>query len=161
MAKPPRQNRPDPLAREVDRLLASLKGALREPEHASQPPPDATVRRRTYVGGSRALHPSTRRERIALWAEVALGIALGAAMTQWPYGHACDLPLAAYLGAVTAVLLAAGWVTLASWRLHSGAAHILSLALLFWGTLLVAAQLLPRVGYAAERATWSCSAGVR
>ena len=161
MAKPPRQDRPDPLAREVDRLLASLRGVGREPEPAPSSPGGTPARRRTYVGGSRTLHPSTRRERVALWVEVVLGILLGAAMTQWPYGHACDLPLAAYLGAVTTVLLAAGWVTLASWRLHSGAAHILSLALLFWGTLLTAAQLLPRVGYAAERATWSCEAGVR
>lgn len=161
MDKPPRQDRPDPLAREVDRLLASLKGIGPGPEHPAALPAGAPRRARTYVGGSRAPDPSTRRDRVVLWSEVVLGLALGAAMTQWPYGHACDLSLAGYLGAVAVVILAAGWVALASWRLHSGAAQILSLALLFWGMLLAAAQLLPRVGYAAERASWSCTAGIR
>jgi len=160
MAKPPRPDRPDPLAREVDHLLASLKGIGREPE---RPPPakGAAARGRIHVGGSRALHPSTRRERIALWTELVLGVMLGIAMTQWPYAHPCGWPLAGYLGAAAALILVAAWVALASWRLHSGAAHVLSLTLLFWAMLLAAAQLLPRSGYAAERATWRCPAAVR
>ncbi len=160
MAKPPRHDRQDPLAREVDRLLAGLKGKGREPEQAPLSS-GAPARGRIHVGGSRALHPSTRRDRIALWTELVLGIMLGVAMTQWPYAHACDWPLAGYFTAAAALILAAAWVTLASWRLHSGVAHVLSLTLLFWGLLLAAAQLLPRSGYAAERATWRCPAEVR
>ena len=63
-----------------------------------------------------------------------------------------------YLGGVTAVVLAGVWVALAAWTLRSGPVHVLSLVLLFWGMILGAAQVLPRVGYAAEKASWQCSA---
>jgi hypothetical protein len=85
-----------------------------------------------------------------------LGILLGGAMTQWPYAHGCDLPLLGYLGAVATVMLGGAWIAFAAWRLRSGLAHVLSLMLLFWGIVLAAEQVLPRIGYAAERASWLC-----
>ena len=93
----------------------------------------------------------------ALWARVLLGAALGGSMTQWPYRHECDLRLLAYLGAVLAVLLAGGWIALASWKLRSSVTHVLSLVLFFWGLVLAAEQVLPRIGYAADRESWRCS----
>jgi hypothetical protein len=77
-------------------------------------------------------------------------------MTQWPYPHGCGVPLLAYLGATAMLMLAGTWVAVCSWRLRVGAAHILALALLFFGIALAAERVLPRVGYAAERATWRC-----
>jgi hypothetical protein len=35
-------------------------------------------------------------------------------------------------------------------------AHILALVILFWGIVLAAEQVLARIGYAAERASWRC-----
>jgi len=96
--------------------------------------------------------------RVALWARVSLGLALGVAMTQWPYRTGCGWALGWYLGAVVAVTLAGGWTALVSWKARSATAHILSLMVVFWGFVLAAEQSLPRVGYAAEQASWSCRA---
>jgi hypothetical protein len=41
--------------------------------------------------------------------------------------------------------------------MRSGVPHVLSLMLVFWGIVLTAEQLLPRIGYAAESATWRCA----
>ncbi len=100
----------------------------------------------------------TRSRLLALWARVLLGATLGVVMTQWPYPHSCDLPLLGYLGAVTTVILAGSWLAFASWRLRSGPAHILSLILVYWGIVLAAEQVLPRIGYAADGASWRCAA---
>jgi hypothetical protein len=110
MPKPQDSPKPDPLAREVDRLLASLAGAGAktvsnpEPMPASTPRPPAArtpVRRRT---------DPTRGDLAALWARVALGVGLGVMITQWPYPHACGLGLLQYLGAVAMVLVAGAWI---------------------------------------------------
>jgi hypothetical protein len=85
-----------------------------------------------------------------------LGVTLGGAMTQWPYPHGCGWPLLGYLGAVVVVMLAGGWTAVASWKLRSGVVHVLSLILFFWGIVLAAEQVLPRVGYAADRASLVC-----
>ncbi len=77
-------------------------------------------------------------------------------MTQWPYPYGCGLPLLGYLGAVSTVLLTGAWIAFASWKLRSGVTHILSLILFFWGIVLAAEQLLPRIGYAADWASWRC-----
>jgi hypothetical protein len=157
------------MEREVNRLLAGLSSLGSRPDHerppprkdpASTPPPRRTdpvslppTQPRAATAGA-----PTRGDRIALWARVLLGGALGGAMTQWPYPHTCDLALLGYLCAVAALLLAGAWIALASWRMRGGAPHVLSLILVFWGIVLAAEQVLPRIGYAAERATWRCPA---
>ncbi|MGH7656777.1 MAG: hypothetical protein ACREL6_00990 [Gemmatimonadales bacterium] len=143
---------PDPMAREVDRLLAQL---------ASDRP--QTVRnqtgrgvRNTIVSGANPV-PS-RRNIVALWARIVLCITLAGFMTQWPYPRACGFPLLGYAGAVAVVMLAGAWVSLVSWKLRSGPAHIASILLLSWGIVLATTQVLPRAGYAAEVASWRCTA---
>jgi len=100
--------------------------------------------------------PATRRDLIALWARVLLGIVLGGMMTQWPYLHRCGLPLVEYLGAGAMVMVAGVWIAVASWRLRHAPSHIIALVLLLWGIALAAAQVLPRIGYAAQRWSWHC-----
>jgi hypothetical protein len=163
MPDTPRGSRPDPMTREVDRLLANLStlGAQPEREHPARPRSSTSAgasQPRIAVGVARTAAGLTRADHLALWARVLLGLALAAAMTQWPYPYACDLPLLGYLGAVAAVLLAGGWIAFASWNLRSGLAHVLSLVIVFWGIVLAAEQALPRVGYAAEQASWRCRA---
>jgi hypothetical protein len=153
------------MVREVDRLLAQLansgphkaqdSAASRNGAPGRQP---VTPRRsRAIVLSAKA---ASRGDLVALWARLLLGITLGAAMIQWPYPRGCDLPLVAYLGAAGTVMVAGTWVALAAWRLRSGPVHVASLILLFWGIVLGAEQVLPRVGYAAERASWRCTVGL-
>lgn len=142
----------------MDRLLAQLahfgSAAIAAPEPRVAPAPATVTRHRSALAS--AATPS-RHDFTALWARVVLAILLGGLMTQWPYPHGCGWPLLGYLGAVFTVLLAASWVGIATWKLRSAMAHILSLILFFWGTVLAAEQLLPRIGYAADEATWECS----
>jgi hypothetical protein len=140
------------MAREVDRLLAQLSGIGR---HGAEPGTRSGPQRRI----TRVSSPTSavsRGDRVGLWARVGLGAVLGGLMTQWPYPHACGGPLAGYLGAVSMVVLAGIWIAVVSWKLRSAAAHVLAFLLLFWGIVLAAERVLPRVGYAAERATWQC-----
>ena len=161
MANTPREHRPDPMEREVDRLLAQLATVGSPPAPDRVPHGRAPARHPIARPGSSGATPPipARSHRViaALWARVLLGAALGGSMTQWPYGHECDLRLLAYLGAVLAVLLAGGWIALASWKLRSSVTHVLSLVLFFWGLVLAAEQVLPRIGYAADRESWRCS----
>jgi hypothetical protein len=139
------------MARVVDRLLAQLPGlqGTAEPATAAFRSPAGEIR----VSGGPRFEPPTL---LGLWIRVALGIALGVMMTAWPYFRECGLPLFGYLCAVCAVVVAGGWIAVTSWKLRNGAAHILALVLLFWGLVLTAEELLPRMGYAAVAASWQC-----
>ena len=92
------------------------------------------------------------------WVRLALALVLGVAMTQWPYTHGCGMPLYGYLAAVGGVIVASFWSMVSSWKSRSGFAHGLSIILLFWGSALAAREVLPRIGYAKEAATWECRA---
>ena len=157
-ATPSKPNDRDPLAREVDRLLRKLPGAdptLRGTPEPSPRPPGVTTGPRPAVGrpGGRPLTPA---ELWGLVGRVVAAAILGVALTQWPYAAACGWPLVGYLAALAALLVTAGWAALAAWKLHVGLAHTAALVIFFWGIVLAAEQVLPRVGYAAETATWRC-----
>jgi hypothetical protein len=167
MPKPSGTPRPDPMAREVDRLLAGL--AYRGPQPDERPargdgpkpnprgdgPKPNSVPRRASRPKPRA-EATTRATLAALWARVGLGVLLGGMITQWPYAHACGLPLLAYFGAITMVIVAGAWAAVASWTRRHPSSHVLGLLLVLWGIALAAYQILPRVGYAAERWGWQC-----
>ena len=160
MPKTPSGRQRDPMEREVDRLLAQLAHTGSPPARVEGPRVArilAPVTPRRSPSVARPASAISRGDLIALWTRVLLGAVLGVLMTQWPYAHRCGLPLLGYLGAVAAVLLAAAWIAFASWRLRRGVAHVLGLILFFWGIVLAAEQLLPRIGYAAHQASWQCS----
>ncbi|HMV32696.1 MAG TPA: hypothetical protein PKA50_11295, partial [Gemmatimonadales bacterium] len=94
------------------------------------------------------------------WLRVLLGLALAVGITQWPYANACGFNLAVYLGAIATVVVAGLWSSITSWQRRLGLAHFLSLAVLLWGLVLAAREVLPRVGYARVARTWTCSTGV-
>ncbi len=164
MPKTPSDRQPEPMAREVDRLLAQLAHVGAQPVRDSGPstPTPAPAPRPVIRAKSPGVAPSigiaTRGELVALWARVLLGMALGSLMTQWPYPNGCGLPLLGYLAAILTVLLTAAWIAFASWKLRNGVTHILALILYFWGIVLAAEQVLPRIGYAANLAAWRCPA---
>jgi hypothetical protein len=153
MPKPPDSPKPDPLAREVDRLLAGLATVGAQPESTPRPPIRAPRSRPTPA--RRRTDPS-RGDLAALWSRVALGVGLGAMITQWPYPHACGLGLLQYLGAVAMVMVTGTWIAVTSWSRRHAAGHVLALLLILWGIALVTYEILPRVGYAALRWSWQC-----
>ena len=155
MPKPQDSSKPDPLAREVDRLLASLAGVGAKPEPEPRPQTRAPKPRATPPPARRRTDP-TRRDLAALWARVALGVVLGVMITQWPYAHACGLGLVQYFGAIAMVMATGTWIAIASWSRRHVTSHVLALLLILWGIALAAYEILPRVGYAALQGTWQC-----
>ena len=148
------------MEREVNRLLAQLAHAgaepIGEPRLDGGTPARHPPARPRVSGPTRPVPTAPHRTLAALWGRAILAIALGIAMILWPYPHACGWALLRYLGAVAAVLLAGAWVGLASWRMRNGITHLLSLVLFYWGLVLAAEQVLPRIGYAADPAAWLC-----
>jgi hypothetical protein len=149
--------------RDWDRELAAIDKIIAAgPAPAAAPAPSAPAPRAPAAAGdaapARGARPAGRYAVLFTWLRLALGIGLGAAMTQWPYTHGCGLPLFAYLGAVLAVLVAGAWSGVSSWRTRSALAHFLSFGLIVWGGVLAAREVLPRVGYAKESAEWVCPA---
>jgi hypothetical protein len=154
MPNTPPGSRPDPMMREVNRLLAQLERTSPRTERLPEAPPSQPQLR--TKSAEIAASSSSRRSKAGLWFRVALGFTLGVMMAQWPYPNDCNLPLLGYLGAVATLLLAGAGTGFDSWKLRQGLAHILSLLLIFWGIVLAAQQVLPRIGYAADRASWRC-----
>ena len=87
----PRGSKPDPMSREVDRLLAQLadagSGRSREPDHHERPQASRPTFRSRVRSSPRAKADQERYDRIGLWARVFLASALGVVITQWPYAH--------------------------------------------------------------------------
>lgn len=188
MAKNP-DGKPDPMARDVDRLLAQLALFGRPaptrpqaprpaggPSHVARPrigrpvqPLRAVASRNGTVPAAPRAAPldeaeSPGRERLALWARVGLGVTFGVLMTQWPYPNACGVALLGYGGAVVAVMITGGWLAFESWRLRSGAGHVIALLIFYWGLVLAGEQVIPRISNMGHRPSWRCSAselGVR
>ena len=96
----------------------------------------------------------------AMYARLTLAVALGAAMTVWPYEARCGLGLAAYLGAVLVVVTSGIWSSVWTWRHRASRAHTLSLLIILWGLILGSMEVLPRIGYAKpdlrHPADWAC-----
>jgi len=91
------------------------------------------------------------QQRVAMFgagARLILVFALFAAVSVWPYDTECGWGLFSYLG-VEAVIIAGGfWVAVTTWRYRLPKMHILSLAIVLIGLVLIAAEVLPRTGYA-------------
>jgi len=160
MPKKPEER--DSMARVVDRLLKQLPGA--DPTLQSDPDQPAPRPQSAMSSGPRpAVQPARRPptgptplQRAGVWARSVGALAFGLVLTQWPYRSECGWSLYAYLGAVAVVLLTAGWAAVAAWQMRNPIAHALALVAGFWGIVLAAEQILPRVGYAADTRAWRC-----
>ncbi len=105
---------------------------------------------------SRQLELDRRWELAGVWSRTIAAVALGAAVVAWPYANACGLQLYLYLGVVGSVLISSSWASMTAWRSRIAPAHVLGLVVFFWGIVLAAEQVLPRIGYAAIDARWAC-----
>ena len=146
--------------RDWDKELAQIDKLIAQgPAQAPAPVPAQRGRESAPPAAPAAGAGAGRRPHTPLttWLRLLLALLLGAGMTQWPYTHGCGIPLLGYLVAVGTVITASFWSMVSSWRSRSGLAHFLSIGLLFWGTFLGAREVLPRVGYAKQGASWFCT----
>ena len=124
----------------------------RQPRRSGPAPKPISQKRPSVSAASVALPDANAR--LGTWGRISLGVVIAIAMLQWPYDHACGLNLGFYLAAVATVMVSAVWGSTFSWRNRMPAAHAVSQVLLIWGLVLGAGQVLPRVGYAKDLATW-------
>lgn len=131
----------------IDKQLESASDAQLFPEKKA-----ASPAQKTQVAADRAEAKS--------WPAIvrlALSVALGVGILFWPYANRCGLGLSGYLIAVTAVAVSGVWSAVWTWRHRAGRAHALSILLMAWGLVLGATEILPRIGYAKQALTWSCT----
>ncbi|MGH7517004.1 MAG: hypothetical protein ACREOC_05975 [Gemmatimonadales bacterium] len=134
--------------RDWDKELAAIDRAIERGPAASAGPPAAEVRD--------ARSPATRGAGGRAWARLLPVLALAVALPFWPYARACGLGLVLYLGAVATLIGAGAWAAASAWRHRRPAAHVLALAVVAWGGMLVAREVLPRIGYARVATAWTC-----
>ena len=148
--------------RDWDKELAAIDKAINRMPAGSAPAPGTAGAKGAPVApaapAQRAQAPTGRAGRPGTtWLRVGLVLVLAAAMPFWPYANQCGINLSLYLGAAAFLVLAGVWGAVRAWQTRVGLAHVLSLITVLWGLGLVASEVLPRVGYAAEPLTWTCS----
>ena len=132
---------------DIDKQLESVSDQQLFPEKKGAAPAEKKA-----VAGDRAVATS--------WPAIVrllLATALGVAILFWPYDERCVIGLAGYLFAVAAVVGGGVWSAVWTWRHRTGRAHALSILLLVWGLTLGATEVLPRIGYAKQALSWSCT----
>jgi len=82
-------------------------------------------------------------------ARLVLVAALGVALAFWPYENTCGSGLFGYLAVEAVIVIGGLWVAITTWRARLPKMHILSLLIALTGLVLLAMEILPRVGYAA------------
>jgi hypothetical protein len=131
--------------RNWDKELANIDRAI-----AKQPvptPPDA---------GAPLMSPTRRRFVALTWFWTGLAVVLAIGLAIWPYDKLCGIRIIFFLFAAGLALLMGLLGALASWSHGRGLAHVLSLAVMAWAGVVVAREVLPRVGYAKQDLTWTC-----
>jgi hypothetical protein len=132
-----------------DNWASQLKKIEREFD-GLPPEPSPAVQKMQSEAERRAKEKAqTRSAMFGAGARLILVFALGAAVVVWPYPRECGWGWFGYLG-VEAVIVAGGiWVAFTTWRGRLPKMHAFSLLVVLTGVVLIAAQVLPRIGYAA------------
>jgi hypothetical protein len=101
-----------------------------------------------------------RQERIAMgigtYGRFLLVLSLSTAINFWPYAHACGFGLYVYMFAELLIVVGGLWTVVWTWQHRMPRGHAIAMALALWGGVLLTTQVLPRIGYAAQPAHWSC-----
>jgi hypothetical protein len=113
------------------------------------PEPSAAFKKMQSEEERRAQERTQQRAAmIGAGARLVLVFALFGALIIWPYANNCGAGWFGYVG-TEAVIVAGGlWVAFTTWRYRLPKMHALSLLIILVGLVLIAAQVLPRTGYA-------------
>jgi hypothetical protein len=125
--------------KKIDKQLETMSDSALIPAPAKNAPPAAKAA------------VAAQRETTRTWPaflRLALATALAVGILFWPYPSRCGVGLAGYLAAVSVVTVGGLWSSVWTWRHRTARAHILSLALVAYGLVLGAMEILPRTGYA-------------
>jgi hypothetical protein len=134
----------------IDKQLESVSDEQLFPKTAAKTSPER----------QEIVEKQSRTSTLGVMMRPLLSVALGIGMIFWPYEARCGLGLMAYLLAVAVLIGAGAWSAVWAWRHRAGKAHVLSLLIIVWGTILGAQEILPRTGYAKPTldhpSVWQC-----
>jgi hypothetical protein len=132
-----------------DNWAVQLKKIEREFDGLPPVPSPAVQKMQTEAERRAKERVQQRTAMIGAGARLILVFALGAALGVWPYSRECGWGWFGYVG-VEAVIAAGGiWVGFTTWRARLAKMHVLSLLIILTGLVLIAVEVLPRIGYAA------------
>jgi hypothetical protein len=122
----------------IDKQLESVSDEQLFPKTAAKTSPER----------QEIVEKQSRTSTLGVLMRLMLAVALGIGMVFWPYEARCGWALMGYLLAVGVLVGAGAWSAVWAWRHRAGKAHVLSLLIIVWGTILGAQEILPRIGYA-------------
>jgi len=145
----------------VDDWSTQLKKIEREFEGLPPEPSPAYKKLQSEEERRAKERAAQRAAQIGVFARLILVAAVGVALLFWPYEKSCGLGLFGFLGTEAVLVIGGVWIGITTWRARLPRLHVVSLAITLAGLILIAAEVLPRIGYAAVDAknppTFSCS----
>jgi len=135
-----------------------------EREYDGLPPEPSADQIRTKRAAEKRARDKQDATNAMIGGSIRLGLVtlLAAAVTFWPYPNRCGAGLFIYLWVGAVLIAGAVWVAGYTWQRRLPRMHIVSILLAVGGLVLIAAQVLPRTGYArtdrAHPAEWMCVA---
>ena len=140
---------------------SQLKKIEREFDGLPPEPSAASLRMQSENERRTQERATQRRALLGASARLILVAALGAAIFVWPYERACGTGLFGYLGVEAMMFVGGIWVAISTWKSRLAKTHMLSLLIAFSSIVLMAAEVLPRIGYAKVDAknppVWWCA----
>lgn len=137
-----------------------------EREYDGLPPePSPAALRAQRAAEARARDEAEQRLAVvaAVGRLVLVGLLVGG-LSWWPYATSCGAGLAALLAAQTMIVVGGLWTAIFTFRYHLPTSHTIALAFVLTGLVLLAAQVLPRLGYVTiptvDATHWRCVATV-
>jgi cation transport ATPase len=126
------------------------------------PEPSPAFKKMQTESERRAQEKSQQRSAlIGATARLVLVLGLGVALAMWPYENACGSGLFGYVGVEAVMLIGGLWVAVSTWKSRLAKTHIVSLLIVLAALTLIAAEVLPRAGYAQvdpkHPPTWWCA----
>jgi hypothetical protein len=138
-----------------------LKKIEREFDGLPPEPSHGMARMQTEAERRAQLKSQQRSAFFGAMARLMLVVALGAALTMWPYGRECGQGLFGYVGVEAMMFIGGIWVAVSTWKSRLAKTHMLSLTLALASLVLIASEVLPRSGYAKvdprHPPTWGCA----
>jgi hypothetical protein len=139
---------------QLKKIEREFDGLPPEPSPALQKLQTETERRAVKKSAERA-------SAIGASVRLVLVIALGVGLFFWPYVRDCGQGLFGFMAAEAVFVAGAIWVATFTWKHGMPRTHILALLITLGGLSLIAAEVLPRNGYAKVDAKnppqWWCS----
>ena len=151
--------REEVLVSEINWAL-ELRKIEREYDGLPPEPSAAEVRQRREAERKERERQDAVAASFGVYFRLTLVVCLAVSLAAWPYDVSCGAMLYGYLATVLVLILGGTWTAVATFRHRLAWRHLIALTVIFWGFVLGAAEVLPRIGYAIPTprhgADWSC-----